>query len=136
MAYLNEMTIIGNLGGDPEMRYTAQGIPMTTFSVAVNFNYNDASGERQSETEWFRVVTFRQLAEHCNNYLAKGRRAFVKGRLRGRSWQGADGQTRITNEIMADRVIFLDRATGDTAGSIPLGRENENDTIDADDLPF
>jgi len=118
------------------MRYTAQGIPMTTFSVAVNYSYNDASGERQSETEWFRVVTFRQLAETCNNFLAKGRRAFVKGRLRGRSWQGADGQPRITNEIMADRVIFLDRATGDTAGTMPPAREAENDTLEADDLPF
>jgi len=136
MAYLNEMTIIGNLGGDPEMRYTTQGLPMTTFSVAVNFSYNDASGERQTETEWFRVVAFRQLAELCNNFLAKGRRAFVKGRLRGRSWQGADGQPRITNEILADRVIFLDRATGDTTGTVPFAKEAENDLLEADDLPF
>ena len=139
MVSLNKIMIIGNLGGDPEMRYTAQGLPVTSFSVAVNWFRNDPAGERQKETEWFRVVTFRQLAEQCNQYLAKGRKAYIEGRFQSRTWQGNDGQTRTSNEIVADRVIFLDRPSGQEApdgggdfdpGTAPEGPE------DPDDLPF
>ena len=109
MVSLNKIMIIGNLGADPEMRYTSQGIPVTNFRIAVNFVRNNPNGERQEETEWFRVEAWRQLAELCNQYLTKGRRAFVEGRFRSRQWQGNDGQTRTSNEIVADRVLFLDR---------------------------
>ena len=133
MASLNKIMIIGNLGGDPEMRYTAQGTPMTTFRVAVNRYYNDASGERQEETQWFGVVTWRQLAEHCNQYLAKGRKAYVEGSLRSRTWQGADGQPRFNNDIIADRVVFLDRAgVGPERGDAPF----DDEIVDPDKLPF
>jgi single-strand DNA-binding protein len=134
MVSLNKIMVIGNLGGDPEMRYTPQGVPVATFSVAVNRFYNDPGGERQKATEWFRIVTWRQLAEQCNQYLAKGRRAYVEGRFQSRSWQAADGQTRTTNEIVADRVLFLDRpvgveAPGEEATPTPAPSE-------PDDLPF
>ena len=133
MATLNKIMVIGNLGGDPEMRYTPQGTPVTSFSVAVNRYYNDASGERQEETQWFRVVAWRQLAEQCNQYLAKGRKTYVEGRFRGRSWQGADGQTRHTSEIIADRVLFLDRSgAGPARGEAPF----DDQTVDPDELPF
>jgi single-strand DNA-binding protein len=134
MATLNKIMIIGNLGGDPEMRYTAQGTPMTTFSMAVNRFYNDPNGERQKETQWFRVVTWRQRAELCNQYLAKGHRAYVEGQFRGRSWEGADGQTRYTNEILADRVVFLERPgdTGFGRGEAPF----DDEIVDPDKLPF
>ena len=133
MATLNKIMVIGNLGGDPEMRYTAQGTPMTTFRVAVNRVYSDANGERQEETEWFGVVTWRQLAELCNQYLAKGRKAYVEGRFRSRPWQGADGQMRVSNQIIADRVLFLDRAgTGPARGEAPF----DDATVDPDELPF
>ena len=136
MVSLNKIMIIGNLGGDPEMRYTAQGVPVTNFSVAVNYRYNNASGERQEETQWFRVEAWRQLAELCNQYLIKGRRAYVEGRFRSREWQGNDGQTRTSNEIIADRVLFLDRAGGqdgpESGGDFVPGAAPE----DPDDLPF
>lgn len=84
MVSLNRITVIGNLGADPEMRYTAQGVAVTNFRVAVNHYYNDATGERQQDTQWFRVEAWRQLAELCNQYLSKGRRAYVEGRFRSR----------------------------------------------------
>lgn len=133
MATLNKIMIIGNLGGDPEMRYTPQGTPVTNFSVAVNRYYNDANGERQEETQWFRVSAWRQLAEQCNQYLAKGRKAYVEGRFRGRTWQGADGLPHFSSEIIADRVLFLDRAgTGPSRGEAPF----DDETMDPDELPF
>ena len=133
MATLNKIMVIGNLGGDPEMRYTPQGTPVTSFSVAVNRVYTDFNGERQEETQWFRVSAWRQLAEQCNQYLAKGRKAYVEGRFRGRTWQGADGQPRFSSEIIADRVIFLDRAgTGPARGEAPF----DDETVDPEELPF
>ena len=133
MATLNKIMVIGNLGGDPEMRYTPQGTPVTNFSVAVNRVYTDANGERHEETEWFRVSAWRQLAEQCNLYLAKGRKAYVEGRFRGRTWQGADGQPRFSSEIIADRVLFLDRAgTGPARGDAPF----DDETVDPEELPF
>lgn len=133
MATLNKIMVIGNLGGDPEMRYTAQGTPVTNFSVAVNRYFTDASGERQEETQWFRVSAWRQLAEQCNQYLAKGRKAYVEGRFRGRTWQGADGMPHFSSEIIADRVIFLDRAGGGPGrGEAPW----DDETVDPEELPF
>ena len=136
MVSLNKIMIIGNLGTDPEMRYTSQGIPVTNFRIAVNFVRNNPNGERQEETEWFRVEAWRQLAELCNQYLTKGRRAFVEGRFRSRQWQGNDGQTRTSNEIVADRVLFLDRPGGSgTPGDDP-GFDPGGPPGDPDDLPF
>lgn len=138
MAGLNKIMVIGNLGGDPEMRYTPQGIAVTNFSIAVNHYFNNASGERQTETQWFRVEAWRQLAELCNQYLSKGRRAYVEGRFRSRTWQGNDGQSRQTNEIVASQVLFLDSAQGGQINdmenaSIQTGEPSE---IDVESLPF
>ena len=132
MAGLNKMTIIGNLGTDPEMRYTPNGRAVTSFRIAVTLSYTSADGERQSDTEWFSVVAWNQLAELCNQYLSKGRKAYVDGRLRSNTWTGQDGQTRHTNEIVADRVVFLDRPS-----ESPISAEGERtDQVDIDDLPF
>ena len=131
---MNKIMVIGNLGADPEMRYTSQGTPMTTFRVAVNRSYTDPNGERQQETEWFGVVTWRNLAEQCNQYLAKGRKAYVEGRLQNRPWIGNDGQPRAGSEIVADRVLFLDRA-----GDAGMGRGEapfDDEMMDPDKLPF
>ena len=107
--------VIGNLGSDPEMRYTPSGIPVTTFSVATNRRYTTRDGENREETEWFRVVAWNRLAEQCNQYLTKGRRVYAEGRLKSDSWTGQDGQTRFTNEINASAVVFLDSA-GERSG--------------------
>ncbi len=110
MAGLNKVLLIGNLGGDPEMRYTANGQAVTTFNMAVNRNWTSPDGERKEDTEWFTVVSWGKLAETVSQYLQKGRRAFVEGRLQTRSWEGQDGQRRYKTEVVANTVQFLDRA--------------------------
>jgi len=130
---LNKIMVIGNLGTDPEMRYTPSGNPVTTFRIAATRSSNTAEGERRDETEWFTVVAWQRLGELCNQYLTKGRRAYVEGRLRSRSWQGQDGQTRFVNEIIADRVLFLDRA-GEARS--PGDATDATDTEGGEDLPF
>ena len=130
MAMLNKVMVIGNLGRDPELRYTPNGNPVTTFSLATNRVYT-TNGERREETEWFTVVAWNQLAELCNQYLTKGRRAYVEGRLHSRSWEGQDGKTHFVNEIIANQVIFLDRAQA-SAGAEPAGEPD----VDPGDLPF
>ncbi|MBI2936398.1 MAG: single-stranded DNA-binding protein [Chloroflexi bacterium] len=137
MAGFVKVIVIGNVGTDPEMRYTAQGTPMTTFRLAATSFYNNAAGERQQETEWFTIVTWRNLAEQCNQYLSKGRQAYVEGRLRSRTWEGANGQTRFRNEIVADRVLFLDRPSPVSAPEEPVAAEPTGESaIQAEDLPF
>ena len=117
MAGLNKVMIIGNLGADPEMRYTANGSAVTNFNVAVNRNWAGPDGERKEETEWFTVVTWNKLAETCSQFLQKGRRAYVEGRLQTRSWEGQDGQTRYRTEVIANTVLFLDKAQ---AAPVPM----------------
>lgn len=134
MASLNKVMIIGNVGRDPEMRYTADGDAMTTFSVATNWTYTSREGERREETEWFNIVAWRKLAEQCSQFLQKGRRVYVEGRLRSRSWDTPDGQRRFRNEVIANRVLFLDRAPG-----VPLPEEQEAEiapAVEPEDLPF
>ena len=109
MAGLNKVMIIGNVGTDPEMRYTANGNPVTTFRIATSRNYTTPEGERREETEWFNIVTWSRLAENCSQFLQKGRRAYVEGRLRTRSWEAQDGQKRFRTEVIANTVLFLDR---------------------------
>ncbi len=118
MAGLNKVMIIGNVGKDPEMRYTANGSAVTTFSIACNRNYSGPDGERKEETEWFSVVTWNKLAETCSQFLQKGRRAYVEGRLHTRSWDGPDGQRRYRTEVIANTLLFLDRSL-----AAPLGDE-------------
>jgi single-strand DNA-binding protein len=131
MAGLNKVMIIGNVGADPEMRYTANGKAVTSFRVAANRSFTTPEGERREETEWFAVVAWQKLAEQCSQYLQKGRRVYVEGRLRTRSWDAPDGQRRYRTEVIADRVLFLDRAPG-----APLPEEGEAETTEADELPF
>ena len=135
MVSVNRIIIIGNLGSEPEMRFTPNGRPVTSFSAATNRRYTTSEGERREETEWFTVVTWGRLAEQCNQFLSKGRLVYVEGRLRTHSWEGQDGQKRYRNEIVADRVSFLDRQA-----SAPLTEEKSiepgMDDIEPDDIPF
>jgi len=131
MAYLNKMMVIGNLGTDPELRYTPNGNPVTSFRLATSRSYTTADGERHQDTEWFTVVTWNQLAERCNQYLAKGRRTYVEGRLHSNTWEGPDGGLRFRNEIVANSVIFLDRIAQETTTETESGTD-----VDVDDLPF
>ncbi|MEJ2047553.1 MAG: single-stranded DNA-binding protein [Dehalococcoidia bacterium] len=109
MLTLNKVMIIGNVGTEPEMRFTPNGNPVTSFRVATNRVYTTPDGERKQETEWFTVVAWNRLAENCNQYLTKGQRVYAEGRLHTRNWEGQDGQQRTSSEIVANRVLFLDR---------------------------
>jgi len=138
MVSVNRIIIIGNLGSDPEMRFTPNGRPVTSFSVATNRRYTTSEGERREETEWFNVVTWGRLAEQCNQYLTKGRLVYVEGRLRSHTWEGQDGQRRSRNEIVADRVSFLDRQS---VAPLPEDKEEKveesaTDELEPDDIPF
>jgi single-strand DNA-binding protein len=152
---LNKCMIIGNLGRDPEMRYTPSGQAVTQFTVAVNRNYKDAQGERQEETEWFRVVSWGQQAEFAAEYLRKGNKVYIEGRLQTRQWEGQDGQKRYTTELVANTIQNLERRPRDDAGEggggesysrprpaaapagAPAGRsEDAPPDTEYDDLPF
>ena len=106
---LNKMIVIGNVGSDPEMRYTPNGSAVTNFSVAANRRYTTAEGEQREETEWFRVAAWNRLAETCNQYVTKGMKIYVEGRLSSSPYITRDGQARAGNEISAFEVKFLSR---------------------------
>ena len=104
---MNKIIVIGNVGRDPEMRYTPSGQGVTSFSVASNRRYRTAAGEQREETEWFNVSAWGRLAEICNQYLTKGQQVYVEGRFRSRTYQGNDGQTRVSNDIMLTEMQML-----------------------------
>lgn len=130
MAGLVKMIIIGNVGTDPEMRFTANGNPITTFRIAASRTYTTPDGDRRDDTEWFTVVAWDRLAEQCSQYLQKGRRCYVEGRFQTRTWEGRDGQRRCQHELVANTVLFLDRMQ-----TTPL-TEGGEDALAPDDLPF
>jgi single-strand DNA-binding protein len=152
---LNKTMIIGNLGADPELRYTPSGKAVANLRVAVNHNFKDAAGEWQKETQWFNVEVWDQAAERAAEQMRKGNKVYAEGRLRTREWEGQDGQKRTSVEIRADRVLSLERrepseggfgappVEGGSAeapvaqprGAAPRAAPSE-ETIDVDDIPF
>lgn len=105
---VNKVILLGRLGQDPEIKYTASGAGVCNFSLATSESWNDRnSGQRQEKTEWHRVVVWGKLAEFCNQYLAKGREVFLEGRLQTRAWDDKDGNKRYTTEIVASTVQFV-----------------------------
>ncbi len=140
MASLNKVMIIGNLGSEPEMRFTPNGNPVTSFRVATNRMYTTPDGERRQETEWFAVVAWNKLAEQCNQFLSKGRLVYAEGRLHTRTWESQDGQKHSRAEIVANRVVFLDRQA---SASLPEEREDREEReeggegeLEPEDIPF
>lgn len=129
MAYLNRVMIIGNVGTDPEMRFTPNGNPVTSFSVATNRTYSTQDGTKKEETEWFSVVAWNKLAETCNQFLGKGRRVYVEGRLRTRSWEGQDGQKHYKTEVIANQVLFLDREVASRTPSEAAPEEGQPEEV-------
>jgi single-strand DNA-binding protein len=122
---LNKCMIIGNLGRDPEMRYTPSGQAVTQFTVATNRNFRDQQGEWQSETEWFRVVVWGDRGERAAENLRKGHKVYVEGRIQTRQWEDQTGNKRYTTELIADRVSSLERRDREgeppTPGEAPGG---------------
>ena len=144
---LNKVMLIGNLGKDPEMKYTPSGMPVTTFSVAVSRSWRTPEGENREETEWFRVVAWQKLAETCNEYLRKGMRVYIEGRLQTRKWTDQQGQERYTTEVVANEMVMLSgREEGGGGGGArerssaapARGGGNEYDELgmDDEDIPF
>jgi single-strand DNA-binding protein len=151
---VNKVILIGNLGRDPETRYTADGAAITNITLATSRRYKDASGQQQEETEWHRVAFFGRLAEIAGEYLKKGRPVYVEGRLRTRKWQDKEGQDRYTTEIVADNMQLLGsregggggapdfegdepRAPARPAASKPAGASKSASMADMDDdIPF
>ena len=116
MASLNKVMIIGNLGRDPEMRFTANGQALATFSVACNRRYTTRDGEQRDETEWVRVVVWGRQAEVAGQYLQKGSQVYVEGRLQTRSWEDQQGQTRYMTEVNAQFFQMLGGRGGGSGG--------------------
>jgi len=127
--------IVGNLGRDPEMRYTPSGVPVTTFSVAVSRKWKSQDGESHEKTTWFRVKAWRKLGELCNQYLSKGRQVLVEGEIDASAWMGQDGEPRATLELTAQTVRFLGSRS---SGEYDSGGEafKEGPTVGEEDLPF
>ena len=136
-----KIIIAGNLGQDPEMRYTPDGTPVTNFSVATNYRRNRPDGTQIDETTWFRITAWRQLAELCNQYLSKGRQVLVEGRLKPdenggpRVWTGNDGQARASYEVTAITVKFLG-GRGEGGDTSLSGQEPPPPDIGEDEIPF
>ena len=116
MYSLNRATVLGNVTRDPEVRQIASGQSVCSFSIATNRAWKDAAGAKQEAVEFHRIVVWGKLAEICGQYLAKGRKAYVEGRMQTREWQAQDGNKRQTTEIVAENVIILDRSSGGGAG--------------------
>lgn len=135
---LEKVIFIGNLGADPELRYTEQGRAVCNFSVAVNRRWNDANGETHEATKWVRVSTWGKLAEICNQYLAKGRQVFVEGRLADeiRVWQDQNGNWRASYELTAYEVKFLGSRGSSDNGSGPEAEAFGSPGLAEDEIPF
>ena len=130
---VNKAILIGNLGADPELRYTPSGRPVATFRIATTDVWTDANGERQERTEWHRIVAWDRLAEICGEYLRKGSKVYIEGRIQTRTWEDQNGIQRYTTEIVARDMRMLDAspaAPEETSGEEPPVVEGE------EDLPF
>jgi len=130
---LNKVMIIGHLGRDPEMRYTPSGRPVTTFTVATSRTWNTADGERHTETEWFNIVAWGNLAEICKQYLVKGQQVYIEGRLQPRRWEDSEGVKHTSVEIVANEMMMLGERRDNNHPQ--AGEALEADQIE-DEFPF
>jgi len=135
---LNKVMVIGHLGRDPEMRYTPSGRPVTTFTVAVSRTWNTADGERRSETEWFNIVAWGNLAEICKQYLHKGQQVYIEGRLQTRHWEDKEGQKRTNVEVVANEMMMLGDRRDNSKGPQESDKDDEftEPLADEDEFPF
>jgi single-strand DNA-binding protein len=151
MGSVNSVHLVGNLGADPELKYTASQKAVCNLSVATNETWKDKQGNKQEKTEWHRVTVWGDQAENCSKYLAKGRSVYVEGRLQTRKWQDKEGKDRYSTDIVANRVVFLggkddgggqssgggrsSRSSGGGDSSGGGGRRDEPPPPSDDDIP-
>lgn len=138
MAGVNKVILIGNLGADPEVRYTAGGTAMATFRLATTDQWTNKDGEKTDRTEWHRVVAWKRLGEICGEYLHKGSQVYIEGKLQTRSWEDRDGVKRYTTEIVAQAMQMLgppgrEEKSGRGEEKIPV---DEPVAVPEDDIPF
>ena len=131
---LSKTMLIGNLGADVETRYTQAEVAVANFRVATTERWKDAQGKQQEGTEWHRIVAFGRLAEICGEYLAKGSRVYIEGRLQTRKWEDSDGNARYTTEIVAREMKML--GGGDKADSVPVQPEDGHEPPMPNEVPF
>jgi single-strand DNA-binding protein len=145
MASVNKVILVGNLGRDPEIRYTPSGQAVANFTLATSENFTSREGKREERTEWHRIVVWGKTAELCTQYLAKGRSVYIEGRLQTREWEDKEGQKRRTTEVVAQSVQFLGGprgAGGGAGGGAPRdgggfgGADESPPPPQGDDIPF
>lgn len=145
MRGVNKVILVGNLGRDPEVRYTREGTAVANLNLATTETWNDGSGQRQERTEWHRVVAWGKLAEIAKEYLGKGKQVYIEGRLQTRSWEDKEGVKRYTTEIKADQMVMLGGRGGDAmsrdSGPPPPAEASdfarpESFQATEDDVPF
>lgn len=144
---INKVILVGNLGGDPELRYTGGGTAVCNFTIATNESYKDSDGNQVDKTEWHRIVTWGRLAEICGEYLKKGRQVYIEGSLQTRQWEDKDGNTRYTTEVKAREMQMLGSRDGSEGNFGPSNSQSQSQPAGAaagngssfgpdDDLPF
>jgi len=133
---INKVILIGNLGADPELRYTPGGAAVANFSLATGETWTDANGEKQERTEWHNIVAWKKLAEICGEYLKKGSQVYIEGRLQTRSWEGQDGVTRYTTEVVAREMQMLGSRPDTAMAEAPEEAAPPQTAEEEDELPF
>lgn len=143
MAGVNKAILIGNLGADPEIRYTPKGTAVTNFSIATTIRVPIAEGQWEDRVEWHRIVAFGKLAETCGKYLSKGKQVYIEGRIQTREWKDRDGNRRWTTEIVAQQMTMLGgprdaQVAEETPPEEPSPVSNDlpQDALKEDDIPF
>ena len=142
---INKVILLGRLGGDPEVRYTPDGMMVTNFNMATSESRKDKKGEKIQKTEWHKIITFGKLAEICSQYLTKGKLVFIEGRIQYRAWEDKDGNKRSSTEIVANTMQMLDTKPAVQGKDMTKGKQQNNDSTDVEgnqefypdeDVPF
>jgi len=137
MGSVNKVIILGNVGRDPELKYTPSGTAVTNFTVATNERWKDREGSQQEHTEWHRIVAWGKLAEICGEYLSKGRQVYIEGAIRSRTYKDRDGNDRTAFDIRADNVVLLGSGGGGSKSSeASRASDDQEPEYSDDDIPF
>ena len=137
MSGVNKVILLGRLGADPEVRYTAGGTAVAKFNLATSETYNDKECKKQEKTEWHRVVAFGKLGEICGEYLSKGKQVYVEGKLQTNSWEDKEGNKRYTTEVNINNMVMLGSGSGEGGGKeVAASAEPQSFGSSEDDIPF
>ncbi len=136
MGSVNKVILLGNLGRDPELKYTPSGSAVANFTIATNETWKDKEGQKQEHTEWHRVVVWGKLAEICGEYLHKGRQVYIEGSIRTRTYKDRDGNEKSVTEVKADNMVMIGKGDGGPAKSGDRGATEKEPEYSDEDIPF